>query len=66
MRTILSLTAALFSLTVLATPLQVSPIHVSPSGNDRAAGTIKKPLRTIAGALRKAEAMDSSDRKSVV
>lgn len=65
MRTILSLTAALFSLTVLATPLQVSPIHVSPSGNDRAAGTIKKPLRTIAGALRKAEAMDSSVRAEI-
>lgn len=66
MRTILSIAAALFALTLFATPLQVSEIHVSPSGNDRAAGTIKKTMRTIAGALRKAAALDTSIRAQII
>lgn len=65
MRIILSLAAALFSLALLASPRQQSTINVAQSGNDHASGTVKNPLRTIAGALRKAEALDTSVRAEI-
>lgn len=49
-------TLATIALLTLSTPLwPAEPIFVAPNGNDNHEGTIKKPLKTIQAAIRKAE-----------